>query len=409
MNMKKTYQSRNSGSVLVLVLFVVIILSLMGGALLSLGLNQRVFAIRNAEQVQARSAADAGLTKALFEMSKKLQANDWDNSTIPQVTDEVLANCAATFGYKVQVTANSVSSDKRFTITSTGKSGEIEKNVSMDIGLQGLFDFAIFGDTYVELKSQSVVDWYNYDDDDDEKPLKIGTNANGKDDLVLHNDCTVNGTLVVGLDGEPGNVIKLDTGASYTGEAYAATEIVELDPMTVPQWLQSLPSSGDITTPTTITTSGKYRRISLKNSEIVTIDGPVTLYVTDYIGLDTNGQLQITDTNPNSSLTLYLGGNLITNNGGFVNNLTKDSEKLTIYGLSTATKFEFKTDCEFYGTIYAPKTNLIMRNSVDVYGAVVGKTFIQYKAAKFMYNASLREVSVNDDGVRFVVKRWREQ
>ena len=406
MNMKKTYQSRNSGSALVFAVFAVILLSVMGGTLLSLGFGSRSFAIRNAEQVQARSAADAGLTKALFEMDKKLQANDWANPSIPQAEDEVLPNCDATFSYKI--VSNSINSNKNHTITSKGYSGEIVKEVSADIGLQGLFDYAIYGDTYVELKSQSVVDWYNYDDDDDEKPLKIGTNATGKDDLVLHNDCTVNGTLVVGLDGEPGNVIKLDTGASYTGEAYAATEIVELDPMTVPQWLQSLPSSGDITTPTTITTSGKYRKISLKNSKNLIIDGAVTLYVTDSIGLDTNGQIQITDTNPNSSLTLYVGGNFITNNGGLINNLTKDPKKLTIYALSTATKIEFKTDCEFYGTIYAPKTDLIMRNSVDIYGAVVGKTFIQYKAAEFMYDASLREVTANDDGVRFVVKRWRE-
>ena len=75
-------------------------------------------------------------------MSKKLQANDWDNPTIPQVTDEVLANCAATFGYNV--VPNPTGSTNSFTLTSIGKSGQIEKEVSVDIGLQGLFEYAIF-------------------------------------------------------------------------------------------------------------------------------------------------------------------------------------------------------------------------------------------------------------------------
>ncbi|MBL7184843.1 MAG: prepilin-type N-terminal cleavage/methylation domain-containing protein [Phycisphaerae bacterium] len=137
-------------------------------------------------------------------------------------------------------------------------------------------------------------------------------------------------------------------------------------------------------------------------------DDSVTLYITDDIGLDRLGQLQISSTNPDASLTLYLGGDFITNNGGYINNLTNDPKKLKIYCLDSCSKVEFKTNCDLYGAIYGPNTDIIMRNSVSIHGAVLGKTFVQSATATFYYDASLREGDVNDEGVHFVVKRWHE-
>jgi len=49
-----------------------------------------------------------------------------------------------------------------------------------------------------------------------------------------------------------------------------------------------------------------------------------------------------------------------------------------------------------------------MNNSATVYGAVVGKTFDMQNSGVFMYDASLRDVSMNDELVRFEIKRWYE-
>ncbi|MHC4526603.1 MAG: hypothetical protein ACYS29_01890, partial [Planctomycetota bacterium] len=81
--MKKLLKSKRSGSAIVLVMLAAVLLMAMGVGLLGLGLRGRILATRNAEQVQARCAADAGLTKALFEMNRQLQIKPWSGSTLP--------------------------------------------------------------------------------------------------------------------------------------------------------------------------------------------------------------------------------------------------------------------------------------------------------------------------------------
>jgi len=69
----------------------------------------------------------------------------------------------------------------------------------------------------------------------------------------------------------------------------------------------------------------------------------------------------------------------------------------------------FKNSSDFYGVIYAPNAEVIMNNSANLYGAVVAKNFQQMNSGTFNYDASLRDASVNDEAVRFVVTNWHEQ
>ena len=80
-----------------------------------------------------------------------------------------------------------------------------------------------------------------------------------------------------------------------------------------------------------------------------------------------------------------------------------------MYGLGTCNKMDFKNSSEFYGVIYAPSTKVEFDNSAGGYGAVVAEEFEQKNSATFYYDASLRDVTVNDDMVRFVVKNWKDQ
>jgi hypothetical protein len=62
----------------------------------------------------------------------------------------------------------------------------------------------------------------------------------------------------------------------------------------------------------------------------------------------------------------------------------------------------------FYGAIYAPSADIQLNNSVEYHGSVVANSFIQNVGAGFHYDAALRNVAVNDEAVRFVVKHWSE-
>lgn len=87
-NMKRLLPSNKRGSAIPLALVAVMILLAMGVGLLSLGLSGRNYSSRTASGIAARCAADAGLTKALFEMNEKLKVKPWNDSSLPEATNE---------------------------------------------------------------------------------------------------------------------------------------------------------------------------------------------------------------------------------------------------------------------------------------------------------------------------------
>lgn len=402
--MNTTPQSRKSGSALILVLFAVVILSIMGLGLLTLAQTSRIFAIRIASDIKARCAADAGLTKAIFEMNKQLKVKPWSDDYLPEAVDEILlSNDNTTFTYTV---TGNVSDG--YVIESTGKSGHTEKTVRSVLQLQGAFECPIFTEDSIDLKNGTIVDWFNFTEEDGN--LKIGTNSTEEAAVDAKMGVTINSDVAVGFGGDPDVVISAGH-ATITGDTYALTERQVLTPVTVPEWLESTLSGGTIENDTTIAVSGKYDEIDLGNSETIIINGEVTLYIIGDITLGNSAELQVVDgtTNPNASLIIYIGGDFEGKNESSINNMTEDATKVKIYGLDSCESMLFRNSCDFYGAIYAPNADVIFYNSADAFGSVVAESFEQKNSATFTYDALLRNVSVNDEAVRFVIKRWNER
>ncbi|MFB0553370.1 MAG: collagen-binding domain-containing protein [Phycisphaerae bacterium] len=395
---RQLQSTKKRGSAIPLAVVAVLILLAMGTGLLSLGLHSRIKSIRTTSDIAARSAADAGLIKALFEMNEKLKVEPWNGSSLPQETNTSLPNCDAVFSYTVTGDLGS-----GYTVESTGISGQAQRTVSCTLQLRGPFEAAIFTKNGMELKNSAVVDWFNYTEDD--KTMQIGTNSTTAGSVILRNSATVYGDVVVGMGGEPGVVIN-DYGATVTGDTLALTERYVMQPVTVPEWLQLLPSSGPIQNDTTLTNSAKYSSIDLGNSETVTISGgDITIYITGDITLGNSAELGIEN---DASLILYLGGDFEGKNSSTVNNETQDAQKLKIYGLDSCEIIRFKNSSDLYGAIYAPNADVVMDNSADMYGSVVSKSFEQRNSATFNYDVSLREVSINDEALYFMITNWHE-
>jgi len=392
-----------AGLALPSVITVVMVLLAIGTGLLGLSLHSRVYSVRTNEQLSARCAADAGAAEALATMNATLEADLLSSTDPPAVSGQSLANCDATFSYKV--TGDALNG---FSLKSRGQCGRRHHSIHCSVSLKGPFEFALYTKEDLKLKASSVVDWYNYDKCDEW--LKIGSESVDRDTIELFSGSTINGNVFVGVGGDPAMVVK-DMGADITGQIYVSSEMDPLPKITVPGWLASLPSGGQIKTSTTISDSGKYEDIDLNNSEVIVIDGPVFLYVTGDIQLGNSAELQVADsaTNPDACLVLYLGGKYEAKNSGSINNKAKKPSKLKIYGLDSCNTMRFKNGCEFYGAIYAPEADVIFDNSADAYGAVIANRFEQRNSAGFHYDASLRDVSEDDEAVRFVADRWSEQ
>jgi hypothetical protein len=391
---------RRGGFALSTMLCGVVILLILGTALLSVGLHSRGFSVRTASDISARCAADSGLTKAFYEMNEKLKVTPWDGTSLPGVTSEILPNSDATYSYTVTGDLSS-----GYAVESTGQSGPRKKIVSCSLPLQGLFEYAIFGNEGIELKNGATIDWYNYDDDD--KNLQVGTNSILEDSVVLMNGVTVSGDMVVGVGGNPDIVIDY-TMATITGDTFAMTKEHDLPQVTVPVWLESMPSGGTIDDSIIISTSGQYDGIDLGNSKIITIDGTVSLYINGDIILSNSAELQVNN-GDDISLILYVGGDIEVKNSGSLNNLSADPKKVQIFALDGCQNITLKNGSDFYGAIYAPYTDVVMMNSADFYGAIVAQSFEQKNSAPFNYDASLRDVTIDDIGICFVIQNWREE
>ena len=396
----KVLSKKERGSAIVFALFAVLILSLIGLGLLQAGLSGRIFAIRNAHKIKACCAADAGLTKAIFEMGEELKVKSWSDSSLPQATDQTLPNCEAAFTYKV-----SPSEGTDYNIESIGSSGVTEKRVYAILRLQGPFEAALVVRGALVLKPGAVVDGYNFTEVGEK--LQLGTLSTLPANVVLGMGALVDGDVFVGVGADPDSVISAPE-AAVTGRTYALTEEFWQPEVTVPQWLLDLPSQGTLIGPATITDSAKYDGINVGNGEIIVIDGPVTLYVIGNISLSNSAEIQINNANPDASLTLFLGGDLYCKNGGLINNLTGDPTRLKIFGLDSCTNISLATTSTFYGGIHARNARVNLKSSVEIYGAVSAYNFMQGSAANFHYDAALKIVNPTDPCVRFTVKRWRE-
>jgi Tfp pilus assembly protein PilX len=92
--MGKLIKSKRRGSAVALAMIAVMILLAMGVGMLTLGMSGRIYSIRTAQDIAVRCAADAGLTMALYEMNEKLKVKPWDDSSLPEATNQSLLRCS---------------------------------------------------------------------------------------------------------------------------------------------------------------------------------------------------------------------------------------------------------------------------------------------------------------------------
>ncbi|MFC1636245.1 collagen-binding domain-containing protein [Planctomycetota bacterium] len=393
-----------------LVVVVVMILLAMAAGLLSLGMNSRIYSIRNASDVRARFAADAGLTMALFEMNEKLKTKPWSEDTLPQATNVSLPYCDAVCSYEVTGDL-----DSGYVITSAGQSGQAQRTVRSTIVSEGIFNNAVFTKADLILKSDTLIDGYNsLDALDTYTDAHIATQSISESTLILNSGVVVNGDVRIGRSGNPDEVIK-DLGAEIVGATYAMTEKVLLPEITVPTtlvYMGTAISAKSDTATITPADSGTYTAINLKSGQdpgVLEISGgDVELHITGDIELGQSCEIVIKE---GSSLDLYVDGDIHCRESSGINteSAAKMAKTFELYATGEDTQyFDIKANSEWIGVIYAPNAEVSLHAGGDIYGAVVADTFELKAGGSYHYDRALKKVSIEDKGVRLVVDRWSE-
>lgn len=404
-----------------LALLVIVLLLITGTTLLSMGVNSRLFSIRNTSDIKARCAADAGLAQALFEMNEKLKTKPWNDISLPRALNTNLAACDATFSYIVTGDL-----ENGYVITSVGESDNASRIVQATLGFKGTFDHAILTRDTLILKSDTTVDGYNSKDTlDTEFDVSIGTQSTADSSIVLNSNSTVDGNVLVGIGGNPNIAIK-NLGATITGDQCAVTSNDQLPkinaPSTLDDKMRTITTKGETVT-ITPADSGIYTDIDIRKGAktvpgvgivdvptALEIDGgDVVLYVTGDIELDQACDINIKS---GSTLTLYVDGDILCREGSGINTEAsiEDAAILKLYATGEETQlFDIRANGKWTGAIYAPNASVLLYANGDAYGSVVASSFEFKAGGNYHYDEALREVTEQDEGVTFTVMHWSEE
>jgi hypothetical protein len=412
-------RSKKPGAALVLVMSGLVLLLGIGTGLLSLGLYSRMTTARTSHEIGARCAADAGLTNAVFAMNQKLIAGSWSDSIESSIKDFTLPSCDATYSY--DVVAKDIGSNTEFNVACIGRSGHVTRQVNATARLKGLFESAILTKGPMILKSDTLVSGYNsLDPTDTDVQVAIGTTSILPDQIVLNNNVTVDGDVLVGVDGSPGSVIK-DLGATTGGRYSMGDEppFPQITPPVLPDMATNIYVKGETLT-ITPTDSGKYTGIELaQKSEkvkgnsyiypaVLEINGgDIILHIAGNIEAGESCEIVI---NEGSSLRIYVDGDVHCGaNGGFRNKGTPNSKSFQMHTTGNgAQTLDLKAKGHWCGSIYAPNGDVDIYAEGDIYGAIVADSFEFKAGGAFYYDEALREVGIDDEGVRFVISQWAE-
>ncbi|MEN6575468.1 MAG: hypothetical protein ABFD90_03930 [Phycisphaerales bacterium] len=375
-----------------------VIVAVLGTGMLTVAYGARMSAVRTAQTMAARVAADNGLTMATRALSSQYADGTLNSQSLPSETDIAVPNFEGTFTYAVSERLSG-----GYTITAVGNFQDARRTVEAVMTCGGLVhEYALFALDALVLNNSASIDWYNNDDGD--APLKIGTNSTDDAAIVLHNSSCINGDVVIGAGGDPANVI-CKNGGRYTGSVSAQSENHEPPAVSVPSSLASHAGTSVIDSSRTISSSGKYSSIDLGNSEKLIISGNVELYIAGKVTLCNSAQIQV---NEGSSLVLYVAGDVEGKNSSQFNNKTKDPRCLKLFGTNTCANITVKNSGDMYAVVYAPSAALTLDNSAALRGSATTRTCTLKNSASVRYDASLREYEDPAFVGTLKLSSWRE-
>jgi hypothetical protein len=406
-----------SGSILVLAVIMVAILLIIGLALIKLGLNSRLTAIRSQLVINAKTAADAGITKAVKGMRARYDAGQWPVQPLP---DETTPFSEAGTSYSFHVGNDPCTAvGYGYLIDSTGMTGNVSRTVHSKLQIASTFS-GIGVKKGIDITNNAVVGTVPVGAD-----LIIQTNDTSKGAVVLYNGVQIPGDVVVGPGGNTDYAIDTKKDAAMEGSRPAA-EVMDFKDVTAPTGLPVRTLAFDANGNASAISSGQYNGATLiKSGQTFKVTGgtfanPTVIFITGSFTLQNSAKLEIAQ---NSVVFLYLGnymqadiGSIIGSEGLPITGKPTDAQvaaaatSFFIYGLPTCEKIVLQNSSNFYGAIYAPQADLDIKNSGAMYGALVGNSVRVYNTGGFYYVDALRSiVGPFAPQSTFVIARWWEE
>jgi len=382
---------------------------------------------RSAHGTHSIELAETGMEDALWALNK----NDWSTWSI---TDTTATKTISGFTYDNGATGSVALTITNYdgvagprTVTANGTTTlpdgtTISRTLTSSSAPAALFSNAVAGTTgKVKFRSAGTVDSY------DSTLGDYSTQTPTYSAIISSGSTSVSSATVQLTNAQiKGFVATLSTGPSYSSSARligpTTPGTTKIDSSRIstspyqPIFDELAPSGTGSVLPggtTTIGTPGATSPalytatdVLLGSSDVLTVDGPVTLVITGNLYVSSSAKIHIT---PNGSLEIHLAGDLAIDGNGIQND-TSLAKNLII--IATAdnlyNSLEMGTNTAFYGVLYTPHNSLTISNSQAIYGAIVAKSVTFNASPAIHYDLALRNVTFRGIETPFGVGNWRE-
>ena len=428
------------GSILIITVGFVLVFTLLGFAAIYLATVENEAAVKRIDSTKAFWLAEAGIQKTLWEFKKNschgLFQKSGSSCSTTACADCKCANhdkCFSTTLTGIDTNGNVYSGDYDITLNDLNANlisiGSFPSRVALHLSQRKIqlnsgspFQFAFFARHNITIDNNSSTDSYdsslgNYGGSNiDNNAGNIGSNDTVTNTIVILN-ATINGSVSTGPKAS-GVVDTVNNGGVIGVLPVTYTNDFPLPSVIVPSALVSMaPTGGTITNDTTLGVSSeshdyKYTDINLGTNKTVTFNGTVRLYLTSSTtAFQVNSNFKFV-VSSGSSVAIYTNGKVNLTNNGDVNNPfispASNGKPITFQIFSTysgVNGMQIANNGSFYGTIYAPDTDIIVganSGNSKFFGAMVGNNIHENNNTPMHYDKTLA------DDINSVKRTWHE-
>ncbi|HVS17162.1 MAG TPA: collagen-binding domain-containing protein [Planctomycetota bacterium] len=400
---------RRAGGALVMVAFATAVMATLSFSVLALSMAGIREQRTSKEQMSARYVCEAALSEAVFELSKG--------------NDGALGSAQAPLNFdRASYWVESAPLPGQMTrLVATGEVDRAGERIEMTVQEvnESLYVWGAFGDLNMTLSSNARVDSYDatlgtYASqavNSDGSNTFAGTNG----DVGSNNDVDLSQNVKIWGDALPGPSGATNIAGSnvkLSGSTTPMATAVPFPPIEVP----AIASTGNLEVTGAgglVLPPGDYHFDAFVVKSEVTITGPARVVIEDF-RLRSNSKFLVDDTL--GPVELYVIHDFILDSNTFMGPTSYLPKSLEVYLLSDnfydpeviveLDTVDFSSNTKFYGTIYAPDTNIEIDSNLEIFGALVARQVTVASNAQIHFDESLA-TSKSQGATSWQIVAWR--
>ena len=396
---------RNSnGSALVIALLMMIMLSFLTIASVTTSVQDMGISYNTKEKTRAFYIAEAGIERAFAQLKDSVQwRTGYTNATFG----------GGAYSVVVEDSTTDPSLDSNIMLTATGSLafGESVVEVVLAPTFKSLFNYAAFGDEFVDFSSQSWTDAYDSDSGSYSSQATNGPDEEGNmygdeegavgsnGEITLTSNSQIHGDANTS---SPGDLNISDGDVHGDTSSTAPTNV--LDPVP-PADLAYAEANNSAPAGLTFVGDASYNSttnelLAENTSTVIFNSGTYYFSSAEFLG---GSKLQLA---AGAEVKIYMTGDFRVTSGGKVNVLTDGIPgNLQIY--STGANFRLESGTECRAAVYAPNAIIDIESGGDNYGAFIGRQVYVESGSAIHYDIALSRLNTaGGDGYKKI--SWRE-